>query len=167
MPAPPLSDSLNYFNLLAQNPNTPKHVSCSGTCKNQCLKICTGNAFPYKGWFSVESLPPSNSGNTLSSCSCSVNALLAVHVVLSFIAPNLKLDLFLKLKGDHGFVFSFVLVVIDSFNKYSSDYHVTETTKKLEFQTPGEFDSQRKDANVRRIRQVIVNQCVLAFCVSE
>lgn len=64
------------------------------------------NAFPYKGWFSVEALPGNSSGNTLLSCSCNINSLLSAHVVLSFIAQNLKLDLFLTLKDDRGFVFS-------------------------------------------------------------
>lgn len=81
--------------------NTPKHVSCFGACQNQHLKGCTGNASPTRDSFLLK--PSCQMAQEIHSHPARVVSTLSHQVILCcFTAQYLKLNLFLKVKGDHG-----------------------------------------------------------------
>lgn len=83
--------------------------------------------------------PLPNDSEMYSSYTCNSNSLLSAKIVL-FHGTISKIDICLKVKRDHELICLFVLSVIDSFNKDSSDYHKpcsTEDTKEYSNLQPG------------------------------
>lgn len=106
MPLLPSSDSLNYFNLLAQNP-----IALQSMCLTLVLiKISIWNTAQGMLLYTRGSFPwlkpsPQFAQNFQHRSAHAISTLSSSNSVLSFTTQYLNLHLFLEVKGDHGFVF--------------------------------------------------------------